>query len=382
MSAPSVVVSMGARAAAALEAIERLASDGCSAQQVVENVAERIVGVIDADAFFVGATDPDTDQLLGAAIDNFAAEVRHPYFLHEFSVPDYNKFVDLTAADPVGDLREATGGRLSRSARYRVLNAIAGLEDELRATLRAGGRPSGKLQLNRRTGREPFTEAERAFLGAAAPLAGAALRRAILQQPADTDPNRGPGVVIVDEAGTVINSTAEAEAWLREMTAGSREYSTHIGIDAELLLMPLSTPTEADASPPHVRLRTRGGTWLVAHASPLDEPGKKAIVIEPAKASEIVAIIVEAYGLTNREVEVTRLVARGLSTDEIASALFLSRHTVRDHVKAIFQKVGVSSRGELTSKLFAEPYHAPRSDTSHRSDDRVTARLELVREAA
>jgi hypothetical protein len=59
------------------------------------------------------------------------------------------------------------------------------------------------------------------------------------------------------------------------------------------------------------------------------------------------------------DVQVARLVARGLSTEEMASSLFVSRHTVRDHLKAIFQKVGVSSRGELTSKLFAEHYDEP-----------------------
>ena len=33
-----------------------------------------------------------------------------------------------------------------------------------------------------------------------------------------------------------------------------------------------------------------------------------------------------------------------------------SAHTVRDHVKAIFAKVGVSSRGELVARLFADHY--------------------------
>ena len=33
-----------------------------------------------------------------------------------------------------------------------------------------------------------------------------------------------------------------------------------------------------------------------------------------------------------------------------------ARHTVRDHVKAIFSKVGVTSRPELTAKLFAEQF--------------------------
>jgi DNA-binding NarL/FixJ family response regulator len=53
---------------------------------------------------------------------------------------------------------------------------------------------------------------------------------------------------------------------------------------------------------------------------------------------------------------VTRLIAQGWGTAEIAARLHLSTHTVRDYVKAIFEKVGVSSRGALVAKLFAEHY--------------------------
>jgi DNA-binding CsgD family transcriptional regulator len=63
-----------------------------------------------------------------------------------------------------------------------------------------------------------------------------------------------------------------------------------------------------------------------------------------------------AVTLTERERQITRLIARGAATGEIAEELFLSTHTVRDHVKAIFHKVGVTSRGELVAKLFAEHY--------------------------
>ena len=81
-------------------------------------------------------------------------------------------------------------------------------------------------------------------------------------------------------------------------------------------------------------------------------------LIEPAKATEIAPIIVQAYDLTDREQQITRLIARGARTAEIAGELYLSAHTVRDHVKAIFAKVGVSSRGELVARLFAD-HHEP-----------------------
>ena len=51
-----------------------------------------------------------------------------------------------------------------------------------------------------------------------------------------------------------------------------------------------------------------------------------------------------------------QLVARGLSTAQLAGELYISPHTVRDHVKAIFAKTDVTSRGELVAKLYTEHY--------------------------
>jgi DNA-binding NarL/FixJ family response regulator len=48
--------------------------------------------------------------------------------------------------------------------------------------------------------------------------------------------------------------------------------------------------------------------------------------------------------LTDREIEVLRLIARGLSNTDIADRLFLSEGTVRNHVSAILSKLGVSDR--------------------------------------
>ncbi len=82
-------------------------------------------------------------------------------------------------------------------------------------------------------------------------------------------------------------------------------------------------------------------------------------MLEPARSTELAPLVADAYGLTDRERAVTELVARGHATAEIAARLHLSPYTVQDHLKAIFDKVGVGSRGELVARLFFDHY-APR----------------------
>jgi two-component system NarL family response regulator len=55
--------------------------------------------------------------------------------------------------------------------------------------------------------------------------------------------------------------------------------------------------------------------------------------------------------LSAREVEVLLLLDEHLSTEEIATRLFISEHTVRSHVKSLLRKLGVSSRREALERL-------------------------------
>ena len=63
-----------------------------------------------------------------------------------------------------------------------------------------------------------------------------------------------------------------------------------------------------------------------------------------------------------RQGELTQLVLRGLSTAEVSRRLHITPNTVRDHFKAIFDKVGVRSRRELVGQVFAQHYQ-PRTST-------------------
>jgi DNA-binding CsgD family transcriptional regulator len=187
-----------------------------------------------------------------------------------------------------------------------------------------------------------------------------------------------PGMVVIDRHARVMSANTEAMCWLRELWPVS---TSPTGSDAasldlfELRDQDLEVPTPLYAlvararalgegrerTPARLRLRDRRGRWLVLHASSLAGPGSPdgglvAVVIEAAKSAEIAPIIIEAYSLSPRERDVLGAIARGGSTAEIAAELFLSPHTVRDYVKTVFEKLGVSSRGELVTRLYGEHY--------------------------
>lgn len=73
-------------------------------------------------------------------------------------------------------------------------------------------------------------------------------------------------------------------------------------------------------------------------------------------AARCAPLIADAYGLTSRERDVVRLVLQGLSTDRIAGELYVSSWTVQDHLKSIFDKVGVRSRKALVAQIFFQQY--------------------------
>ena len=341
-----------------LEGLEELVHADLTAQELIEEAAERIARVVPTDGHFFSATDPETTLAMGAgAIKNLPFEMCQTHWDYEFLVPDYLKFADIAQGpNPVVDLHDATGGRPERSPRWREFGGYTGLRSEVRMTFTVDGATWGVGQLNRTADAPRFSDEEKGWLARVAPAIGAGLRRALLAPAASTTADRGPGLVLMDADGSVASVNREAADWLDELRVGpvfpgqdhavpfeAFRYAARAGLDA----------------PERARVRTREGVWLTMHASLLEGTDQLAVIIEPAKAGDVAPLIVEAYGLTERELDVTRRVARGLGTSEIAAELFLSTHTVRDHVKAIFEKVGVRSRGELVATVFADHYAQP-----------------------
>lgn len=337
---------------------------------VFDELAARLAPVVPFDASIFFATDPATVlAVCPARIDGVANNQCHAYWQREFLVEDVNLFSDLARASrPAATLWSATDGLPARSARYRDFLRPEGFGDELRVAFRVGSLTWGVAGLMRGAGRAPFSREEVAVVAALSAPIGAALRRATLgRPPAPLAAPRAPGLLLFDPDGELLSASTEARAWLGELPEPpigpcplGRPLSTEvIGVVARARAI-----ADGRASgPARTRVRSPLGRWLVLHGTCLrdldGDAGSVAVVIEPAYGEEIAPIIVEAYALSPREQEITRLIARGAGTAEIAATLFVSPHTVRDHIKTIFEKVRVSSRGELTATFFAEHYAAP-----------------------
>ena len=350
-------------AQSSLEALERLANEGRSAQDLLDQAAARIDRVVPTDGYFLAATDPETTLSIGTGlVRDLPADQCQPHWDYEFLVPDYLKFADIARSGRrVADIHDATGGRPERSPRFKQYSAATGFRSEVRLAFTVGDSAWGLGQLNRLAGR--FTDDEKAWLELASASIAGGLRRAMLAEPASSPAlMRGPGVVLLDDGGRVVSATREAVEWLDELAPEllmSDVGDLQLPFHAHGFAMRVRAAHEDRAPQIRSRLRTRRGVWLLMHGAVLEGSGQVALIIEPARSSDVAPLIVEAYGLTGRELDVTRAIARGLSTDEIAAELYLSPHTVRDHVKGLFEKVGVSSRGELVHRVFAEHYAAP-----------------------
>ena len=344
-------------AGSAVAEIEAIAEAGLPAQQLLEEVGRRIDRVVPSDGYFLAATDPETTLCIGAGVvQDLPLDQCKPTWDYEFHVPDYLKFVDIAASGrPVADLHEQTGGRPERSARWRDYGSATGFRSEVRAVFALGDGAWGVAQFDRLGDTSRYSESEKAWLERLSPIIARGLRKAMLRHEPAEPVTRGPGIVLLDAAGAVVTANSEAAAWLDDLEEAAPWGAGDLPIVTTAYAARVRAASP-EAPAPAARLRTQTGVWLRMHGSLLEGTDQLALVIEPAKASDVAPLIVEAYGITERELDVTRMIARGLGTSQIAAKLFLSPHTVRDHVKAVFEKVCVSSRGELVAKVFADNY--------------------------
>lgn len=268
-------------------------------------------------------------------------------FAIEYGGQDVNHYVDLAQQPvPAASLHTATGGEPERSERYRQLGVPAGMTDELRVACTTAGHCWGTVTLLRLAPASPFSDEDVAAAAALAPAVAESVRVTLLRHAAQ-EPDRlpaPPAVLRVWTDGKVQPVTDTAE----RLVAGA---------DADVRSAARSLAARARADGHAVaRLPAAGGAWLQLHAAPMTQQAGIAVVVEHAQPTELADLIVGALGLTPRERQVAEAVLQGLSTRQIARRLAISPWTVQDHLKAVFAKARVSSRGELAALMRREHY--------------------------
>ena len=352
----------------AFSELKRLCCSGLDGPELLGRVVERLQLAVPFDAYCASTADPAsglvTRSLAGemGGAEEAALFFERLYF--EYDLEQLRAMARERRA--VALLSESTDGRPERSQRYRELLGPLGLAHEARTVFAAGGYLWGSMDLIRARGTPDFSAREAAFLRRLAPHLAVGLRSAALRARAPAgQPAAGvPGVLALDGRGSVVRHTPAAERLLRELEDLRPDWRGWEGLPPAVRMVvcalrrALVSGGGDDAGGPCVRARGRSGRWLTLYASLTEpaggHPGETVVVIETSKPEEVAWMSVAAYGLTPREEEIAGLVARGLSTRQISRTLFISEHTVQNHLRGVFEKVGVHSRRELVKRLFFE----------------------------
>ena len=253
-------------------------------------------------------------------------------------------------------LSAATGGDLARSRRWRECLRPYGIGDELMTACRDRHGCWGTVELMRDGGDAPFGEDDRWLLDDLAPTLGALVRRGLVphwrHDAAAVEP-RPPGTLILDAELRPASWTPPFREWLADLPAPVPGGAMLPPAAYEIGARALAPPEPGGALPNRVRIRAASGRWSVLEGAPLEGDGAPgvAITVRAATSGEVFDVLCRAHDLTRRERELAALVVTGLATKQLAQALTISPHTVKDHLKAIFEKTGVRTRGELVSHL-------------------------------
>ena len=296
------------------------------------------------------------------------------WLAHEYYGEDVHDMVGVARSERgVSTLHEASGGDPSHSWRWQV-NMQYGGDQELLAALRtAGGDAWGILGLYREPDRPLFDAYELDFLReVSSSLAEGARRGLLIGEAAEPDTPEAPGLVVLDAHWDVESLTPGTERWLAELPDGDWERRGKLPpsiLSVAGRALRASQGANAPGEVALARVLSNEGRWMVLHGLSLVAGGahRVAVIVEPAHPARITPLLMDAYGLTAREQDVTRLVLCGDSTAQIADRLCVSQHTVQQHLKSVFEKTGVRSRRELVGKVFFAHYEPRVRDNERRA---------------
>jgi DNA-binding CsgD family transcriptional regulator len=318
-------------------------------------VLRRVIGF---DAYVWLLTDPET-SVGSAPLADVPCLPELPRLIRLKYLTTVNRWTAMIT--PVASLHQATGGDLARSLLWRDLLRSYQIGDIATSVHRDRFGCWAFLDLWRGSGAPPFAAAELELLhDVAAPLT-TALRHsqaaAFAAERAAELVSAGPVVLLLSPGLDVLAQTPQTQRYLRLLIPPDAGGQAPVpagayNVGAQLL----AREAGVDGHPPLARVHLGSGRWLTLRASRLDSaqpvPERDiAVSIETTAPDGRVSLFARACGLSPREAELLDHVVAGASTRDIARLMFLSEHTVQDHLKSIFAKTDTRTRRTLLARV-------------------------------
>ncbi len=293
----------------------------------------------------------------------------------EYYEDDVNKLSEIARSQRgISTLHDATGGDPTGSPRWQENMKYGGDQEMLCALRTSTGEAWGALGLYRDEGRPRFDAAELAFISdVSGHLAEGARNALLVGEARESEALDGPGLMVLSSDWEVESMTPGLDRWLHDLPDGDRLAGNLPAAVVAVASRALRTVAGSNPSGEvaMARVLSRSGSWVVLHGVTLAsaDGARAAVIFEPAHPARITPLLMSVYGLTPREQDVTRRVLQGCSTTEIASELFISPHTVQEHLKHVFEKTGVRSRRDLVGKVFFAHYEPRVRDNEVRASE-------------
>jgi DNA-binding CsgD family transcriptional regulator len=341
------------------ERIVRICESGPDARALRLQVLAEIRRVVGFDAYAWLLTDPQT-WVGSAPLADVPCLPELPSLIRSKYLTALNRWTGLPG--PVALLGQASGGDLAQSRVWREVQQRYGVVDVASLVFADQFGCWGFLDLWRTGDADRFTGTDEAWLaGMAAPVTSA-LRRSqadtFIATAAGERQQRGPVLLVLSPDLEVLAQTPETQAYLRVMLPADEDRSPIPANAYNVAAQLLAVETGIDAHPPTARVHLTGGRWLTLRAGRMDDAGDArspdqrdiAVSVEDSSPAERAAVFARAHGLSVREAELLDHLVTGHDTRDVARLMFLSQHTVQDHLKSIFGKTSVRNRRTLLAR--------------------------------
>ncbi len=346
---------IGVARARSLDRIVALCEHDDHERSVREAVLAELRHAVGFDAYAWLLTDPDTE--VGCApLADVPCLPELPRLIRLKYLTTCNRWTGMAA--PVATLVESTGGQHEGSQLWAELLSAYDVADVASLVFRDAFGCWGFLDLWRTGAAAPFTPSEVAYLASVVRPATDALRRAQARTFAAAAPaptRTGPAVLVLSPQLEVRAQTAETDAYLRALVPTDADRRPIPAGAYNVAAQLLAVEAGVDHHPASARVHLGAGTWLTMGAARVEtaEPsaeGDIAVTIELSSPGERRDLFSRAHGLSARESELVEHLAEGADTATVARRMFVSEHTVQDHLKSIFAKTGVRTRRTLLSR--------------------------------